>query len=246
MAGLSNGVNVKGEKEKMRTPSIFKQKEGVTLIELLIALIIFGVAIGAIYRLFIVQTKAYTVQDQVVEVQQNVRSAMEILLRDLRMTGYDDDNTASTITITTPILTPVTPVPDSDITVSYEYYDTTLAQYQRHTVRYWRDAPSSTLFRRRDRNPPGDSTTDTILENVDALNFTYGIDKYQKGNMDQNGDGIIDNNDWVAAADVGAYKVIAVQVALTARPDQTNPDVQMRVSARTLTSAVTFRNLIMK
>ena len=91
----------------MRTPSIFKQKEGVTLIELLVALAIFGIVIGAIYRLFIVQTKAYTVQDQAVEVQQNVRSAMEILLRDLRMTGYDDDSTASTITITTPILTPV-------------------------------------------------------------------------------------------------------------------------------------------
>ena len=79
----------------MRTQWIFKQK-GVTLIELLVALVICGVVIGAIYRLFIVQTRAYTVQDQVVEVQQNVRSAMEIMLRDLRMTGYDDDSTAST------------------------------------------------------------------------------------------------------------------------------------------------------
>jgi type IV pilus assembly protein PilW len=220
----------------MRTPSIFKQKKGVTLIELLVALAIFGIVIGAIYRLFIVQTKAYTVQDQAIEVQQNVRSAMEILLRDLRMTGFDDDNTASTITITTPILTPVTPVPDGDITVSYEYYDTTLAQYQRHTVRYWRDAASSTLFRRRDRNPPNDSTTETLLENVDALTFTYGIDT--------NDDGVCDN--WVTAAGVGASKVIAVRVLLTGRPDQTNPDVRKSVSPRTLTSAVTLRNLIMK
>ena len=228
----------------MRTPSIFKQKEGVTLIELLVALAIFGIVIGAIYRLFIVQTKAYTVQDQAVEVQQNVRSAMEVLLRDLRMTGYDDDNTASTITITTPILTPVL---DSDITVSYEYYDTTLAQYQRHTVRYWRDAPTSTLFRQLTINdvaqPP---VPDTLLQNVDALTFTYGIDKFENGTMDQNGDGNIDDNDWVTAAGVGAYKVIAVRVLLTGRPDQTNPDVQKRVSPRTLTSAVTLRNLIMK
>jgi type IV pilus assembly protein PilW len=221
----------------MRTRWIFKQ-EGVTLIELLVALVICGVAIGAIYRLFIFQTRAYTVQDQVVEVQQNVRSAMEIMLRDLRMTGYDDDSAASTITITTPILTPVTPVPDGDITVSYEYYDTTLAQYQRHTVRYWRDAPSSTLFRQRDRNPPGDSTTDTILENVDALNFTYGIDK--------NEDRAVDNGNWVTAEGVGTSKVIAVSVTLTARSASVNPDVQMRVSPRTLTSAVSFRNLIMK
>jgi prepilin-type N-terminal cleavage/methylation domain-containing protein len=54
-------------------------KRGITLIELLIALILCGIVISAIYRLFIVQTKAYTVQDQVVEVQQGTRSAMEIL-----------------------------------------------------------------------------------------------------------------------------------------------------------------------
>ena len=218
----------------MRTPSIFKQKKGVTLIELLVALAIFGIVIGAIYRLFIVQTKAYTVQDQAVEVQQNVRSAMEVLLRDLRMAGYDDDNTASTITITTPILTPVL---ESDITVSYEYYDTTLAQYQRHTVRYWRDAPTSTLFRQLTINdvaqPP---VPDTLLQNVNALTFTYGIDT--------NDDGVVES--WVDAAGVGASKVIAVRVLLTGRPDQTNPDVQKSVSPRTLTSAVTFRNLIMK
>jgi len=228
----------------MRTPSIFKQKKGVTLIELLVALAIFGIVIGAIYRLFIVQTKAYTVQDQAVEVQQNVRSAMEILLRDLRMTGYDDDNTASTITITTPILPPVQ---NSDITVSYEYYDTTLAQYQTHTVRYWRDA-TSTLSRAITVNPPGGTTTETLLQNVDNLTFTYGVDRNENGNMDQNGDGVIDDNDWLSAATVNAgnLKVIAVRVLLTGRPDQTNPDVQKSVSPRTLTSAVTLRNLIMK
>ena len=229
----------------MRTPSIFKQKKGVTLIELLVALAIFGIVIGAIYRLFIVQTKAYTVQDQAVEVQQNVRSAMEILLRDLRMTGYDDDNTASTITITTPILTPVQA---SDVTVSYEYYDTTLAQYQRHAVRYWRDAATSTLRRQLTINdvaqPP---VPETLLQNVDNLTFTYGIDANEDGVVDdQNGDNIIDERDFVQAASVGGSKVIAVQVTLTGRPDQTNPDVRKSVSPRTLTSAVTLRNLIMK
>jgi type IV pilus assembly protein PilW len=214
----------------MRTLSIFKQKEGVTLIELLVALAIFGIVIGAIYRLFIVQTKAYTVQDQAVEVQQNVRSAMEILLRDLRMTGYDDDSPASTVTIPTPI----SAFTDSSITVNYEYYDSGAAQYQRHTVAY--SLGAGNLLRQRDRNPPGDSITEPLLENVDVLNFSYGIDT--------NNDGVVDS--WVNAAGVGGYKIIAVQVTLTARPDQTNPDVQKRVSPRTLISAVMLRNLIMK
>lgn len=230
----------------MRTQWIFKQK-GVTLIELLVALVICGVVIGAIYRLFIVQTRAYTVQDQVVEVQQNVRSAMEIMLRDLRMTGYDDDCTDSTVTVPTPIA----PLTDNSITVSYEYLDLrpghwngdgcsnthaeTHISHQRHTVAYSLNAGN--LTRQLDRNPPNDTTTEALLGNVDALNFTYGIDTNPE-------DGAVDS--WKNWNDVGGSKIIAVSVTLTARPDQTNPDVKMRVSPRTLTSAITFRNLIMK
>jgi prepilin-type N-terminal cleavage/methylation domain-containing protein len=209
----------------MRTRLIFKKK-GITLIELLVALAILGIVIGAIYRLFIAQTRAYTVQDQVVEVQQNVRGAMELLLRDLRMTGFDNDSTPG-VTIPTPILPPVQ---ESDITVSYE------RQNQSVTVRYWRDAPTLTLWRRITTNPPLQQTDEVLLENVDALIFTYGIDT--------NEDGIV--NDWKNWNDVGGAKIIAVQVTLTGRPDQTNPDVKERVSPRTLASTVTFRNLTIK
>jgi type IV pilus assembly protein PilW len=210
----------------MRTQSIFKQK-GVTLIELLVALVICAIVIGGIYRLFVVQTRAYTVQDQVVEVQQSVRSAMEILLRDLRMTGFDDDSIASTVTITTPI---VTPIAANSITMSYEY------QNQINTVNYWVTAPPSPiLFRQLTVNNVA-QPAEILLENIDDLTFTYGVDT--------DGDGYVDN--WVAAAGVGTSKVIAVRVTLTARPTSVNPDVQTRVSPRTLTSAITLRNLIMK
>jgi prepilin-type N-terminal cleavage/methylation domain-containing protein len=208
----------------MRTQWIFKQK-GVTLIELLVALVICGVAIGAIYRLFIVQTRAYTVQDQVVEVQQNVRSTMEILLRDLRMTGYDDDSITSTVSITNPIPA----FTNNSITVSYEYLN------QINTVSYWVSAPPfPTLFR---QATVGGLPAQPLLDNVDNLTFKYGVDTNSV-------DGAVDK--WVNAADVGTDKIIAVQVTLTGRPDQTNPDVQMRVSPRKLTSFVSFRNRIMK
>jgi type IV pilus assembly protein PilW len=217
----------------MRAQWIFKEK-GITLIELMVALVILAVVIGSIYRLFIIQTRAYTVQDQVVEVQQSVRSAMEILLRDLRMTGYDDDNIGSTVTIATPIATPVSA---NSITVQYEYFDATAAQYQRHTVQYSVDG-NLTLQRRIDRNPPGDSRTEPLLENVDDLTFTYGIDT--------NEDGVVDS--WVVSAGVGSSKIIAVRASLTARPplDTVNTDVHARVIPRTLISAVSFRNLMMK
>src|SRR5512137_2481214 len=98
-------------------------KKGITLIELLVAFVICGLVVAGIYRVFLAQTKAYTVQDQVVEVQQNIRSGMEILLRDLRMAGYDSDSSTSKITIANPILVDLAKG-DHEVTVNYEYDDT--------------------------------------------------------------------------------------------------------------------------
>jgi hypothetical protein len=140
------------------------------------------------------------------------------------MTGYDDDSVASTVDIPTPI--PV--VANNSITVSYEY------NLQRYAVAYWTDA-SLTLFRQQTVNGVA-QPADILLENVNNIAFTYGIDTDEDGDVDS----------WVAAGGVGTSKVIAVSVTLTARPTSINPDVQARVSPRTLTSAVSFRNLIMK
>jgi len=63
-------------------------QKGFTLIELLVALVISFILIGGIYGTFTSQQKSYTIQDQVAETQQNARMAMNILLRDIRMTGY--------------------------------------------------------------------------------------------------------------------------------------------------------------
>jgi prepilin-type N-terminal cleavage/methylation domain-containing protein len=63
-------------------------QKGFTLIELMVALVLSFILVGAIYRTFTSQQKAYTIQDQIAETQQNARMAMNILLRDIRMAGY--------------------------------------------------------------------------------------------------------------------------------------------------------------
>ena len=105
------------KREPLKSQSIFHER-GITLIELLVALAIFGMTIGAIYRVFIAQARAYTVQDQVVEVQQDIRGAMELMLRDLRMAGFQTESFNSPLITTTPV---VTPLQDNSITVNYEY-----------------------------------------------------------------------------------------------------------------------------
>jgi type IV pilus assembly protein PilW len=211
----------------MRTEAILN-KRGVSLIELLVALAICGIVVAGAYRFFITQTRAYSVQDQVIEAQQNVRLAMEILLKDLRMAGYDDDSIKSTITITDPI---VAPLRDDSITFSFEYYDKTTLQYQKHTVAYRREMNPPRLIRQLTINDVTGSP-DLLLENVDDFNLTYGINT--------NGDG--DMTQWVPAGEVGVNKVMAVHVVLSVMPAQINPDVRM-VSPRTLASTVTLRNL---
>jgi prepilin-type N-terminal cleavage/methylation domain-containing protein len=68
--------------------NIFKKAKGVTLIELLIALVISAIIIAGIYRTFIQQQKSYATQDQVADMQQNVRVAINRMMREIRMAGF--------------------------------------------------------------------------------------------------------------------------------------------------------------
>ena len=66
-----------------------KLSHGFTLIEVLIALTITGIVMSALYSIFIPQTKTYTIQDQVVELQRGLRFGMSLMERDIRKTGYN-------------------------------------------------------------------------------------------------------------------------------------------------------------
>jgi len=67
---------------------VLKGSKGVTLVELMVALVISAVLIAALYRTFIAQQKAYNIQEQVVDMQQNARLAISKMIRDIRMAGF--------------------------------------------------------------------------------------------------------------------------------------------------------------
>lgn len=60
---------------------------GFTLVELLVVMTIFGVVIGAVYSLYLTHQKTAYVQDDLVDLQQNLRIAMDSITRDIRMAG---------------------------------------------------------------------------------------------------------------------------------------------------------------
>jgi prepilin-type N-terminal cleavage/methylation domain-containing protein len=64
------------------------KSKGVTLIELLIALVISAILVAGIYRTFIRQQKTYATQEQVADMQQNVRVAINRMMKEIRMAGF--------------------------------------------------------------------------------------------------------------------------------------------------------------
>ena len=78
------------------------KESGFTLVELLIAMTIGLIILAALSGTFLMQRKAYDVQEQIVEMVQNARAAMDIMSREIRMAGYDPTGLAgSTIVSTT-------------------------------------------------------------------------------------------------------------------------------------------------
>ncbi len=65
-----------------------KREAGFTLIELLIVMVVMGLVITSVYSLFINSKKTATTSEEVVDVQQNLRIAIDTLAGDIRMAGF--------------------------------------------------------------------------------------------------------------------------------------------------------------
>lgn len=68
-------------------------QHGFSFVELLIAMVVGLIAIGAIYSVYVCQLRIHSQQKIKITLQQNLRSAMIILEQEIRMAGYDPENT---------------------------------------------------------------------------------------------------------------------------------------------------------
>ena len=62
--------------------------EGFTLVELMVSMSIGMVILAAVTTTFMSQTRIYNAQEQINEMQQNARGALDIITREVKMAGY--------------------------------------------------------------------------------------------------------------------------------------------------------------
>ncbi len=69
--------------------NIIGNEKGLSMIEILIALILSSIVITTVFQVFITQHKNWKVQGDVTDMQQNARAAIDELTRQIRMAGHE-------------------------------------------------------------------------------------------------------------------------------------------------------------
>ena len=64
-------------------------RRGFTLLEVLLALALSSLTIGAIYSLYVSQVRNQVVRENILDMQQQARAALDLVSRELKMAGYD-------------------------------------------------------------------------------------------------------------------------------------------------------------
>lgn len=76
------------------------KEAGFTLVELLVVMALGTIVMAGLMTTFTTQHKSYLVQDDVAEMQQNLRVAMDLISGDIRSAGYDPTGSADAEIVT--------------------------------------------------------------------------------------------------------------------------------------------------
>ncbi len=149
---------------------------GFTLVELMITLAISGIVLGVLGTAYVSQQRSATAQEQVAEMQQNIRAGLDIMEREIRMAGYDPRHTAGTGFLNSaPYFTNAnnlsfTMVADTD-GIDNNNNGTTDEPNETETINYYLyDAYGDGDLDLGRRTPV---STQAVAENIEAIEFRY-------------------------------------------------------------------------
>jgi type IV pilus assembly protein PilW len=81
-------MNMNSNMNTQGTNGVAGRESGLTLIELMIAMVLGVIVLGAIFYSYIGSRSSYRLNDEIARMQENGRVAVDMLERDLRMAGY--------------------------------------------------------------------------------------------------------------------------------------------------------------
>lgn len=213
-----------------------KNNNGFTMIELMIVLAITSGVFAMTYWSIATQHRAYGMQEEVAQLQQNLRTALYIMSNDIRIAGYDplksagasiigadtnpSNGSGATIQFSADFTGGQFDFIDNDMDGSIDetdesrYYDGAIGANE--TISY-------SLFDYPSTSPDGDldlgrntgGGNEPLAENIDALDFAY-LDGNNPPNVLNPGGGS------VPAADLPNIR--AVQITIIGRVDRADPN----------------------
>jgi len=135
-------------------------EKGFTLVELLTAMVPSLIVLGAVTSTFIIQERSYEQQAHIVEMQENVRAGMQMMTRELVMTGYDPTSAAGAGIVS---------ANDSSIRFTMDLNGDGDVSDSNEDVTYALDASDKQLTRK----STAIDTATPLAENIQGLSFTY-------------------------------------------------------------------------
>jgi len=181
---------------------ILRDKRGFTLTELLVAMGLSAVVMASVGSIYYQQQKSFLVQEQIASAQQNLRTSMYFMEREIRSAGYDptqNANTAIQVANNNSITFQADIDGDAVIgggeTITYSLYDS--------------GGDGDTDL---GRNTGGGNQP--LAENIDALDFVYLDGASPPNVLDDDGMGNVTTN---------IDQIRSVQVTVVARTGRADP-----------------------
>lgn len=212
----------------MRTTDLIAgPSDGFTLIEMLIGLVLGSLMVLSLFDFLSSQQRVYMVQEQVADMQQNARAAMDILTREIRMAGYNPASMASPPGII-PINTSSTATANSLRFTADLNSNGTTGGDPNEDITYSYDGNSLTLqITRR----VGAEAAQPVAERVTALSFKY----YDAAGSEMS----------FPISSANLVNIRQITISLTTRTSAQDPNYPNNGGYRTttLTTVITPRNL---
>lgn len=165
--------------------------KGFTLVELLIAMAVGMIVLGAVYALFTVQSKHLANQELLTEMHQNARIALEMMVQEISMAGYNQ-TTNPTITAVNRCTGTTTAATNPCVGITYAGNDTIKfaadlngngsitpddpsdGDNANENIAYDADLSLGVKsLRRNSKYTKSGSSYQPVVENVESLNFIY-------------------------------------------------------------------------